>query len=169
MSYGMEVWQPAKRGANMTSVLTWAAKLVRGICRDALHTAFFMDRSVNQDVMLADLDVLWADDHCRTAHARQYARQTAATTAAALYARHDPCSPGFDVELSAAYAPDYMGAAVWSGLHTRDGWHNFARTCHDTALSHCVHPEAAPTHTVPVMVGGSERATCKDIRSGISA
>ena len=51
----------------------------------------------------------------------------------------------------------------------RDGWYNFARTCHDTALPHCVHPEAALTHTDPVVVGVSERATCKDIRSGISA
>ena len=103
------------------------------------------------------------------AHARQHARQTAAATAAALYARNDPCSPEFDIQLAAAYAPDYMGAAAWNGLHTRDGWYSFARTCHDTALSHCVQPKAALTHTVPVVVGGSERATCKDIRSGISA
>ena len=78
-----------------------------------------MGRSVNQEVMLADLDVLSADDHGRTAHARQYARQTAATTAAALYARNDPCSPEFDVELTTAYAPDCMRAAAWNGLHTR--------------------------------------------------
>ena len=43
------------------------------------------------------------------------------------------------------------------------------RTCHDTALSHCVHPEAALTHTDPFVVGGAERATCKDIRSEIIA
>ena len=48
-----------------------AAKLISGINRDASHTAFFKDRSVNQDVMLADLDLLSADDHCRMAHARQ--------------------------------------------------------------------------------------------------
>ena len=34
---------------------------------------------------------------------------------------------------------------------------------------HCVHPEAAPTHTVQVVVGGSERSTRKDLRSRISA
>ena len=32
--------------------------------------------------MLADLAVLSADDHCRMAHARQYARQAATATAA---------------------------------------------------------------------------------------
>ena len=112
MSYGMELWRPSKRGDNMTAMLVRAAKLISGICRDASHTDFFMGCLVNQDVMLADLDVLSADDHCRMAHARQYARQTTAATAAALYARNDPCSPEFDVELFAAYAPDYMGAAV---------------------------------------------------------
>ena len=56
----------------------------------SLHTAVFMGRSVNQAVMLADLDVLSADNYCRMAHARQYARQAAAATPAALYARNDP-------------------------------------------------------------------------------
>ena len=134
MSYGMESWRPSKRCANMTAVLVRAAKLVSGIYRDASHTAIFKDRSVNQDVMLADLDVLSADDHCRMAHGRQYAWHAPAATAAALYARNDPCSPQVDAELSAAYAPDYMGAAAWNGLHTRDGWYSFARTCHNTRL-----------------------------------
>ena len=35
-----------------------------------LARGFFMGRSVNQDVMLADIDVLLADDHCRMAHGR---------------------------------------------------------------------------------------------------
>ena len=132
MSYGMKLWRPAKRGANMTAVLVRAGKHVSGICRDASHTAFSMGRSAYQDVMLADLDVLSADDHCRMAHARQNARQTAAATAAALYAHNHTCLPEFDVELSAAYAPDYMGTAAWNGLHTLDAWYSFARTRHDT-------------------------------------
>ena len=46
-------------------------------------------------------------------------REKGATSlVAALYARNDPCLPEFYTELSAAYAPDYMGAAVWNGLHT---------------------------------------------------
>ena len=160
MSYGMELWRPSKCCANMTAVLVRAARLISDICKDASHTAFFMGRSVNQDVMLPDLDVLSADDHCCMAHARQYGRHMAAATAAAQYTRNGPCLPEFDVELSAAYAPDYMGAAAWNGLHTRDGWYSFALTCHDTALSHCVHPEAALMHTDPFVVGGAERATC---------
>ena len=119
--------------------------------------------------MLTYLDVVSADDHCRTAHARKYARQAAAATPSALCAHNDPCSPVFHVELLAVYTTDYMGAAVWNGLHTRDAWYSFARTCHEMPLSHCVRLDAAPTRTVPVVVGGSERATCKDIRSGISA
>ena len=71
MSYGMELWWPSKRGANMTAVLVRAAKLISGIYRDSSHTAFFKDRSVNLDVMLADLVVLSADDHCRITHAHQ--------------------------------------------------------------------------------------------------
>ena len=55
----------------MTAVLTRAGKLISGMHREASHTAFFKDRSVNQDVMLADLDILSAADHCRMAHARQ--------------------------------------------------------------------------------------------------
>ena len=103
------------------------------------------------------------------AHARNYVRQVAAATAAALYARKDPCSSEFDVELSAAYATVYMGDAAWNGLLTLDGWYSFARTCHDTALSHCVCPETALTHTNPFVVGGAKRARCKNIRSGTSA
>ena len=57
MFYGMELWRPSKRGANMTAVLVPAAKLISGIFTDASHTAFFMGRSVNQDVMLADFVV----------------------------------------------------------------------------------------------------------------
>ena len=64
-SYVMEQWRPSKRGANMTAVLVRAVKLISGIRRDASHTVFIMGRSVNQDVMLADLDVLSDDDHCR--------------------------------------------------------------------------------------------------------
>ena len=169
MSYGTELLRPSKRGASMTAVLVRAAKLISGIRRDASHTAFFIGRSVNQDVMLADLDVLSADNPCRMEHARQYARQAAAATTAALHARNDPCSPEFDVALSAAYAPDYMGAVAWNGLHTRDGWYRFARTCHNTSISHRVCPEAALTHADPFVVGGAKRATCKEIRSGISA
>ena len=153
----------------MTAVLVRAAKLISGIYRDASQTAFFKDRSVNQDVMLAGLDVLSADDHCRMAHARHYARQADTAPDAALYARNDPCSPEFDTELPAAYAPDYTGAAAWNGLHTRDGWYSFARTCHNTALSHRVGSEAALTLTDPFVVGGAKRATCKEIRNGISA
>ena len=169
MSYGMESWRPSKCRANMTAVLVRAERLISDICRDASHTDFFMGRSANQDVMLPDLDVLSADDHCRMAYACQYGRQTAAATAAAKYARNGPCLPEFVVELSAAYVPDYIGAAAWNGLHTRDGCYSFARTCHDTALSHCAHPEAALMHTDPFVVGGAERATCKDIRRGIRA
>ena len=156
--------QTTKCGANMTAVLVRAVKLISGIFRDASHTAFCMGRSVNQDVMLADLDVLSPDDHCCMEHACQYARQAAAATAAAQYARNDPCSPESDVKLPVA--PDYMGAAAWNGLHTGDGGYSLARTCHDVP---CVYPEAALTHTGPVVVGVSERATCKDITSGIIA
>ena len=46
MTYGMELWRPAKNGANITAILTRAAKLVSGIHKEASHTAFFKDRSV---------------------------------------------------------------------------------------------------------------------------
>ena len=71
----------------------------------------------------------------------------------------------WELLLGMVCTPGMTGTAV----HARDDRYRCARTCHATALSHCVHPEAAPTHTVPVVVGGSdlECATCKDIRSGI--
>ena len=74
MTYGMELWRPAKNGANMTAVLTRTAKLISGMHREASRTAFFKHRSVDQDVMLADLEILSAADQWRMAHARQYAR-----------------------------------------------------------------------------------------------
>ena len=153
----------------MTALLTRAAKLISGIHREASHTAFFKDYSVNQDVMLADLDVLLATDHCRMAHARQYARQDTLAAAAANYVHNDPCSSEFRVEVSAAYAPDYMGAAVWQGLHTRDTCCMYAQTCHETALSHGVRFTSARTRAAPDLVGEVADATRRDIRIGISA
>ena len=79
----------------MTAVLTRAAKLISGTHREASHAAFFKDRSVNQDVMLADLDILSAADQCRIANARQYARQATSAAATAIYVHNDPCSPEF--------------------------------------------------------------------------
>ena len=74
-----------------------------------------------------------------------------------------------DIELSAAYAPDYMmGAAISSGLHTGNTWSRYTRMYHETAQSHYVCPGAAPTHPVQVMVGGVVNPTCKDIRIAIS-
>ena len=51
-------------------------------------------------------------------------------------------------------------------LCIRDAWYSLTFMCHVIALSHCVYP--APTYTVPVMVGGPECSTCKDIKSWIS-
>ena len=86
-----------------------------------------------------------------------------------IYVHNDPCSPEFRVELSAAYAPDYMGAPVWQGLRTRDTWCAYARTCHETAPSHGVRSAAAPTRAAPDMVDEVAHTTRKDIRIGISA
>ena len=97
MTYGMELCRPANNGANMMAVLTRATKLISGIHREAPHTAFFQDRSVNHDVKLTDLDILPAADHCSMAHARQHARQAASADAAAMYVGNNPCSLEFDV------------------------------------------------------------------------
>ena len=103
------------------------------------------------------------------AHAHQNARQATSAAAAAIYVHNDPCSPEFRVELSAAYAPDYMGAAVWQGLHTRDTWCEYVRTCHEAALSHGARSTSTPTRAAPDMVGEVANTTRKDIRIGISA
>ena len=169
MTYGMELWRPAKNGANVTALLTWAASLISGIHREASHTAFFKDCSVNQDVVLADLDIPSAPDHCRMAHTRQYARLATSAAAPASYVHNDPCSPAFRIELSAAYAPDYMGAAVWQGLRTRDTWCEYVRTCHEAALSRGVRSASTPTRAAPDMVGEVANTTRKDIKIGISA
>ena len=149
MTYGMELWRPAKNGADMAAVLTRAANLISRGHREASNTAFFKDSSVNQELMLADLDILSAADHCRMAHARQYAGQATSAAAAATHVHNDPCSPEFRIELSAAYAPDYMGAAVWRGLHARDTWCMYARTCHEAALSHGVRSTSTPARAAP--------------------
>ena len=116
--------------------------------------ALFKDRSVNKDVMLAD--ILSAADHCRMAYACPYARQATSAAAAATYLHNDPCSPEFRIELSAAYAPDYIGAAVRQGLHTRDTWCMYARTCHETALLHGVRSTSTPARAAPSGGCGSQ-------------
>ena len=85
--------------------------------------------------MLADLNVLSADGHCRSAHARhwQYARKAAAAVAAAPHARNHPCVLVLDIELSAAVASDYIGASIWNGVRTQDAsftlpWYSCACT-----------------------------------------
>ena len=140
MTYGMELWRPAKNGANMTAALTRAKKLISGIHREASHTAFFKNLSVNQKKILAGLDIRSDADHGQVAYARQYARQATSAAAAATYEHNDPCSPEVRIELSAAYALNYMGAAVWHGLRTRDTWCEYVRTCHETPLSHAQRP-----------------------------
>ena len=102
-SYGMELWRPAKQCANLTAVLPQAAKLIGAMHREAWHTALDKDRSLNQDVPLADLDDSSAEDHCRMAHARHCVQQVTTAAAAALYAHNDPCSPEIDIELSDTY------------------------------------------------------------------
>ena len=71
MTYGNDLRRPARNGAYMTAALTQAAKLISGMHREALHTAFFKDGSISQlqDMTLADLDILSTEDHCRVAHA----------------------------------------------------------------------------------------------------
>jgi len=84
--------------------LPLAAKLTSGIHRRPSHMALFKDRLVSQDVNPADVDVWSADDHCHVA-------------CAAPYAREDLGSPVFRIELPPAYAPEYMGAAIWCFAH----------------------------------------------------
>ena len=62
-----------------------------------------------------------------------------------------------------------MGAAVWHGLHTRDTWCVYTRTCHETALSHSVRSTSATTHAAPDVVGEVANTTRTDSRLGISA
>ena len=62
-----------------------------------------------------------------------------------------------------------MGAAVWHGLHTRDTWCMYARTCHETALLHGIHSTSATTRAAADMVGEVANSTHKDIKIGISA
>ena len=78
-------------------------------------------------------------------------------------------TPEFCVDLSAVYAPDYMGDAVWHGLHTWDTWCRYARTCHETAVPDGVRSTSATTRAAPIMVGEVANRTRKDIMFRISA
>lgn len=44
-----------------------------------------------------------------------------------MHARNHLCSPVLRIEMSAAYAPHYMGAAMWNIVHTWDAWHSYTR------------------------------------------
>lgn len=63
MAYSMELWRPAKKGANITAALMRAATLISRIHTADSHMTFFKNRSVNQDVILVDRDILSPDDH----------------------------------------------------------------------------------------------------------
>lgn len=117
--------------------------------------------------MLADLDVQSADDRCYgtlppvcAAGSRRDRRRTVHTQQPvfACVGRHIVCCVCIGLHR----------AAVWNSHQTQDAWYRpclrSVKRCYRT-----VRPEAAPTQTAPVAVSGSERATCKDIRSGISA
>ena len=145
--------------------------MISGIHRDASHTACFQDRSVNQDVMLTDVDVLSADDHCRMAHTRQYARLAASAAVAALYTRNVLCSPvsASDIPCTGVHGRYYWEQPAYPRCLAM--WYSFARPCYETALSHGARPAAVATRTASVqdVVGGCEHATCKRIRGAVSA
>lgn len=80
----------------------------------------FKGRCVNPDVMLAGLAIpLVMTTPVWHANVSRYARQAAAAASAVPYARNDPSSPEFYIEVSAACELDFMGAATWCALHLR--------------------------------------------------
>ena len=82
MTYGMAPCQESFQydGSTDTGCETNQRDPQRGFAHGLLQGP-----SVNQHVMLADLDILPAADHCCMARARQYARQTASAAGAATY------------------------------------------------------------------------------------
>ena len=98
--------------------------------------AWVRDRSISGDVMVSDLGVFTASDHCRIAHARQLARSTVGVAAAAILRAHDPCAGVFEDHMPAACSPDFMGAALHESLAKSDAWLSYAQAAMSTALAH---------------------------------
>ena len=136
MLYGMELWPVSTSGADLDAVLVAAAKVVADVRPLTSCPGWVRNRSVSNEVLLTDLDMLASADHCRVAHARQLARDRVGDAATSALRAHDPLSAEFTASLPAGVSPDYMGAAVRASMHKRDAWLRRAAAAYDLAVAH---------------------------------
>ena len=156
MLYGLELWPVVQPATAMDAVLLAAAKMAAGVRASTLSPSWVKNRSISNDVLLTDLDLLGSADQGRVAHARQLARDRASDAAAASLRGHDPLSVLFFAGLPAGLSPDYMGAAVRASMPTRDAWLRRATAAYDLASN----------HQAPALGGLPVRPRASDRRSG---
>jgi len=124
-TYATEVWAPTGHTAIASSVdatLHRARRLAVGIHATASERSWERGTCVSASVLAADFQSLDMRAHCDVAHLRYAEKTRVADSAAGRQRAHDVRSSAFASELPAAVAPDFMGAAVRSGLSEPNPW-----------------------------------------------
>ena len=122
----MAVWQPRPgrlgAAARIASALHKARQLASGVHATAGERSWECGTCVSAAVLQADFQALDVEGYCDAAHLRYAEANRVADGAAARQRTHDPRAPEIESELAAGLAPDFMGAAICSGLPAADPW-----------------------------------------------
>jgi len=125
-TYATELWEPVVRasrsGSAVDDTLHKARRLAAGIHATASERSWARGACVSAAVLQADFRALNEQELCDVAHLRYAEKARAADAAAARLRAHDPESPDFVSVLPARVAPNFMGAAIRSGLSAADPW-----------------------------------------------
>ena len=125
-TYSMEMWQPRTgrlgAAARIDSALHKARRLAVGVHATAGERSWECGACVSAAVLQADFQALDVQGYCDAAHLRYAEAARVADRAAARQRTHDPRASEFERELPAGPAPDFMGAAIRSGLPAADSW-----------------------------------------------
>ena len=111
----MEMWSPPAGSSEIDRVILSATRLAAGIYGSTTVPKFIKQRSIDPSVMLTDLGVLLGKDMAHLGQARHRIRTHWADKAAAeAIDRIAEDEQRADNYRRAAWAPDYLGAAVRS-------------------------------------------------------
>jgi len=125
-TYATEVWEPPSRnsnaGASVDKTLHKARRLAVGVHATDSERSWERGTCISAEVLQADFQALNEQEYCDAAHVRYAERKRVADAAASGQRAHDTASPQFVDRLPASSAPDFMGAAMRSGLAAADPW-----------------------------------------------
>ena len=170
MWYGMELWSVRTDATQLDRVLLDGARLVAGVRRSAMVSAYARWRTLQAPVLLSDLGVLSARGMCQLAHARHRVRahradvavRTAGLPEADEEAAHAAVGRaldfmGFAVRMSGSPWVAEADAALWEVLRAAPG------------EADAVLPATRPAPHSPLALPDSIQVTNTALRAGASA